>query len=92
MIIKCDEKVIFDGEINKYTTNNGGYTSILFTCDLNITKDIKESELSGYENEIKNQLHNIYLYTNPIENEEQLEKGKVYKNIKYEHGVMLVVI
>lgn len=92
MIIKCDEKIIFDGEINKYTTNNGGYTTILFTCDLNITKDIKESELSGYENEIKNQLNNIYLYTNPSENEDQLENRKAYKNIKYEHGVMLVLI
>ena len=90
MIIKCDDNIIFDGEINKYNKSNNGYTSILFTCDLNITKDIKENELSGYENEMKNQLSNIYLYTNSSEGDDQSERG-MYKTVKYEGGIMMII-
>ena len=75
---------------NKYNKSNNGYTSILFTCDLNITKDIKENELSGYENEMKNQLSNIYLYTNSSEGDDQSERG-MYQTVKYEGGIMMII-
>ena len=88
--INCYDNIIFDGEINKYNKSNNGYTSILFTCDLNITKDIKENELSGYENEMKNQLSNIYLYTNSSEGDDQSERG-MYKTVKYEGGIMMII-
>ena len=53
ILIHCDDKIIFNGEVNKYTQYNKGITSILFTCDLNVTKDIKEYELPGYDNNFK---------------------------------------
>ena len=77
MMIECDGKMIFNGEINRYNILNQGYTSILFTCDLNITKDIKESEISGYDTEIKNQIDTLCLG-----DENRMGRGKIVKDEK----------
>ena len=63
VIIHCDDKMIFNGEVNKYSRLNQGITSILFTCDLNVTKDVKECELPGFnERDFKEELDQ-YLFT-----------------------------
>jgi hypothetical protein len=55
--------MIFNGEVNKYSRLNQGITSILFTCDLNVTKDVKECELPGFnERDFKEELDQ-YLFT-----------------------------
>ena len=65
LIIKLDENIIFNGNINKYNNINNGCTVILFTCDLNITKNIKECELSGYnENILSNRKEKVIMKEN----------------------------
>lgn len=65
LIIKLDENIIFNGNVNKYNNINNGCTVILFTCDLNITKNIKECELSGYnENILSNRKEKVIMKEN----------------------------
>ena len=67
LIIKLDENIIFNGNVNKYNNINNGCTVILFTCDLQITKNIKESELSGYnENILSNRKEKVIKKENEL--------------------------
>ena len=53
-------------KIEKHCILNGG-SNILFTCDLQITKNIKESELSGYnENILSNRKEKVIKKENEL--------------------------
>jgi predicted oxidoreductase (fatty acid repression mutant protein) len=73
IIIKLEQNIIFEGYVNKVNANLNGTTCILFTCDLNITKDIQENELPNYS-------ENIEMLKN-LQNRKEIKtkKGKILK-------------
>ena len=75
IIIKLDQKIIYEGYINKLNANLNGTTCILFTCDLNITKDIQENELPGYTENIES------LKNRQNRKEIKTKKGRILKLI-----------